>query len=212
MRTRERVAGVQNAERVLEVGAERKHVVVARCNTYRQRAVSTRAADHPRSPIDDADHRVVIARVDLAIVQEKSVGDRSEAQHGLVVVLRDRLLAHVAAGHDERHRHRAHEEVMQRRVRQHHTEFRHPWRDGVRHPTGAGVLAALEQARSGEPTPPAMPPPRHSRCRGGGPRQCRRTSRRTAWRGDACDGAGASPPLRTSRRSTTENRQVPSTR
>ena len=131
--TRERVALVEDTERVLEVGTERQHAVVGCVDADRERAVPARTADHPYSPVDDPDHGVVVSRIDLAIVKEKAVCDGTEPQHGLVVVLGDRLFAHVAAGHDERRRYGAHEQVVHRRVRQHHAQLLQPGRHGVGH-------------------------------------------------------------------------------
>ena len=110
--------------------------------------------------VDHSNHGVVVSRVDVAIVEEKPVGDVAEALHGLVVVPRDRLFADIAAGHHQRPPHCAQEQVVHRRVRQHHAELlqtrapqpaRSMHRSPARRPRGA--------ARSDGSIPRGAPPP-----------------------------------------------------
>ena len=63
---------------------------------------------------------------------EERVGDPAEARPGLGVVERDRLVAQVSARHHERAVHICAEQVVERRVGEHHTEPRRPRRDGGR--------------------------------------------------------------------------------
>ncbi len=97
----------------------------------RGRHVTARAAQHrratPPAELDYACDRVVGAHVDRAIVHEKRVGDRAEALERVLVLVRDRLLRSVPARHHQR-RHAArgdvcHQQVVQRRVGEHHAEL-----------------------------------------------------------------------------------------
>ena len=99
MRGEERLAAAGDAERALQLGAggdERD----GRGDRERQRLrrVAARAAQDGAA----ADDRVLAAAVDRPVVGEERVGDRAEPVAGLVVVERDRLVAEVAARHDER--------------------------------------------------------------------------------------------------------------
>jgi len=64
--------------------------------------VAAGAAEEHALAGDDADHGVVDAGVDAAIVVGESVGDSGEMLFGFCVVDDDGLFADVAAGHDER--------------------------------------------------------------------------------------------------------------
>ncbi len=93
-----------------------------------RRHQSARAAQHERP----AQHRVVGARLDRAVVDEEAVGDRGQALQRLGVVEGDRLVGDVAAGHHERHAGVREQQVVQRRRRQHHAEVGLARRDGGR--------------------------------------------------------------------------------
>ena len=78
------------------------------------RDVAARPADDNRRARDDARHRVVAARVDVAIVQEEQVGDAGEPVEGFVVPVGERLLRQVARRHDQRAPGGGQQQVMQR--------------------------------------------------------------------------------------------------
>ena len=81
---------------------------------------------------DHADHRVIGAGLDRAVVAEHDVGDRSEPRERVVVAERDRLVGHVAAREHERvdaeHRQIRQQHVVQRRVGQHQAQLACPRR------------------------------------------------------------------------------------
>ncbi len=92
--------------------------------------------------------RVVAADVDPPVVREQAVDHRSEARDGVVVVVRDRLVAAVGAGHDERAAHSPQQEVVERRVREEQAQVGEPRRDSVGH--GSAGAARCEH----DGTPP----------------------------------------------------------
>ena len=63
--------------------------------------VAARAAQDDGPAGDDPRHRVVAARLDLAIVDQEEVGDAAEPLERLVVAIGDRLLGEVARGHHQ---------------------------------------------------------------------------------------------------------------
>jgi hypothetical protein len=66
-------------------------------------------------------------------VDEEQVRDGAQAAPGVLVAVGDRLVGDVAAGEDERRAGVAGEQVVQRRVRQHHAELPVPRGDGGGH-------------------------------------------------------------------------------
>ena len=126
-------------------------------------SIRARGGSSACAAVDHADDGVVVPRVDLAVVEEKTVGDVPEPPQRFVVVLGDRLLAHVAAGHDQRPRHRragagdaSAYTAASRRV---------PSIPGATEPATArraGIRAGAGAGRSAARTPPAAPPPRRS--------------------------------------------------
>ena len=89
-----------------------------------------RAAQQQRAPARDrAQHRVVRARVDRAVVEEHEVGDAREPRERVVVLVRDRLVGDVAARHHQRLAGVGEQQVVQRRVGQQHAEVGRARRD-----------------------------------------------------------------------------------
>ena len=78
VRAGERIAVAEHAERVLEMRPEREHLSIRRVHAHRQWAVSACTPDHARCSIDDPHHRVVVARVDVPIVQKEVIGDAAQ--------------------------------------------------------------------------------------------------------------------------------------
>jgi hypothetical protein len=97
----------------------------------RRRHEAPRAAQHRRPSAHDARDRVVDPGLDRAVVQQEDVGDPREPLQRVVVAERDRLVADVAARQHERHAGVAEQQVVQRRVGEHHAQFRHAGRDPV---------------------------------------------------------------------------------
>ena len=101
--------------------------------------MAARAAQDQRAAVGHADDGVVGSRLDRAVVDQEQVGDLGEPLAGVVVLVRDRLVRDVAAREHERLPQIRHQQVVERRVRQHHPELRRPGRDrrrdrGVRTP------------------------------------------------------------------------------
>jgi hypothetical protein len=84
-----------------------------------------------------ADHRVVGAGLDRAVVDEEGVRDPGQPLQRVFVTVGDRLIRNVPAGHHEGLADHAEQEMVKRRVRQHHAELRragrHRLRDGDVH-------------------------------------------------------------------------------
>ena len=68
-----------------------------------------------------------------AVVEQEQVGDPAEALERVLVAVGDRLVGDVAAGHHERLARVRQQQVVKRRVGQHHAEVRRQRRRGVRH-------------------------------------------------------------------------------
>ena len=100
--------------------------------------------DHPH-------HRVVGARVDRPVVQQQQVGDPGQALERVLVLEGDRLVGDVAAGHHERHARVGEQQVVQRRVREHHPELagarRDRLRDGRAGRRGASTIGRVARAQ-----------------------------------------------------------------
>ena len=146
------------AEGALELGSAGQQL--ARVDGQRQRLghVPARAAQQQRAPADRAHDRVVGARADRAVVHEDVVGDARQALDRVVVAVGDRLVGDVAAGHHQRRRGVGRQQVVQRRVGQHHAELGAARRHRLRHgrvgaPGGEddGALAPAQQRGLGLP-------------------------------------------------------------
>ncbi len=109
--------------RVLEVPAhgEQNGQLAAREN--RPRGQAARPAQDLRAAVDHGRHAVVHVTSDRAVVDEKALGDRAEPLDGLSFVGADGLLRQVAARGDEWEIDAAQQQVMQRRVGQHHAQI-----------------------------------------------------------------------------------------
>ena len=119
-----RAAVAGERERVLELGADREQ--------RRRRRDRERRGDEPaRAPHDPpaAHDGVVDPRVDRPVVQEEQVRDPAQPLQRVVVRERDRLVGHVAARHHQRHADVGQQQVVQRRVGEHHAEVVRARRD-----------------------------------------------------------------------------------
>ena len=140
-------AALGERERVLELGAAREQAAArsrpaAGSSRARNRASAAAPAGGPRPTRDDG---VVGARLDRPVVEQEQVRDVRQPLAGVLVAVRDRLVGDVAAGQHERRAGVGQQQVMERRVGQHHAELRRPRRGGGRH---AGAGAPAERARS----------------------------------------------------------------
>ena len=85
--------------------------------------ISARPAQHALAAFEGAHHRIVRAHVDIAIVRQEPVGHAREPLERFRVRHHDGFFAQVAAGHHQRIVRRAREQqVVQRRIGQHHAE------------------------------------------------------------------------------------------
>ena len=128
-------AAAGQAERALELGPAGKHVAGG---GHRQREHARHRAARPaqrqRPPARDPQHRVVGARLDRPVVEHERVGDGVQPLERVVVLVGDRLVGDVAAGHHQRLADVGQQQVVQRAVRQHHAELGRERRDRGRHP------------------------------------------------------------------------------
>ena len=98
------VAALGHRHRVLQLGPDGEDGDARRIERQgeRLRSVATRAAQQLHSPGHRPRHGVVAADVDRPVVAEQPVGQRTQSGDGVVVLVGDRLVAEVAAGHHER--------------------------------------------------------------------------------------------------------------
>ena len=117
-----RAAALGEAERALELGAAGQQ---RRGRRDRQReAVRARARASGAGRAAPRTHRVVGARLDRAVVDEEARRRCPPAARSASSSReRDRLVGDVAARHHERHAGVGEQQVVQRRVRQHHAEL-----------------------------------------------------------------------------------------
>ena len=193
-------APLGEAERVLELGPAGEDGL---CRRDRQlqaaRRVAARAADQQRRLADlgrqRAHDRVVDPGLDRAVVDEEGVGDLAEPGERVSVVVGDRLVGDVARGQHQRDSGVGGEQVMKRRVGQHHAEVGRARRDLLgdrRFCAGGG------RSRSGALGPraaPARPPTARS---ASAPPRRRRRAAPGASRHGAC--AHEAAPRRRRRR------------
>src|SRR5215210_1261837 len=119
----EGVAVSGQAERVLELSTAGQGVPgEVRGQPQRCRGVATGATDRVRSSSRCTDHGVVATHVNLTVVDQEVVGDLAQLVQRFLVAIGDGLVRVVAAGHNERDARIAQEEVVQRRVREHHAQ------------------------------------------------------------------------------------------
>ena len=136
-------AAVDQREGVLEVRPHRDERLRAlERQVHRERGIAAGPAQEDGRVSRQPDHRVVVARHDLPIVQQERVGDRAEPPSRVGVVGGDRLLAQIAARHHQRTASAVEQQVMQRRVRKHHADGVEAGRDGR---SERAVPAAREQ-------------------------------------------------------------------
>ena len=133
------VRSARDAERGLLLGTARQQRArgVDR-QPQRVRHVAARPAQQQWPPgVADphgADHRVVGAGLDRAVVHAEQVGDLVQPSESIVVAVGDRLVGDVGAGHHQRVTGEVRQQqVVQRRVRQHHAELRGAGRHGAGH-------------------------------------------------------------------------------
>ena len=129
------VAEVRREERALARG-DAEGGLELRAGGYERlrRRERQRRGREPARPPDRkaaADDGVLAAPVDRPVVREECVRDAGEPAAGLVVMKGDRLVGEVSARHHERTAEVAIEEVVERRIREHHAEPRRRGGDGL---------------------------------------------------------------------------------
>jgi hypothetical protein len=125
----EGVAALGQAEGVLELGPAGQDVPRERPGQpERLGREPPRASQGQLAPPERPHHRVVGPDVDRAVVDQEPVGDPPEPLQRLVVPVGDRLVGHVPAGQHDRASHLGQQQVVQRRVRQHHPQRPVLWR------------------------------------------------------------------------------------
>ena len=120
MRAQVRAVAGGQAERVLQLTADRQHRLRHRPRQrHRPRHPAPRAAEQRRLAGDHPRHRVVAAGRDVAVVHQERVGDAAQPGQRVVELGADRRVGAVARRHHQRPVDRRHQQVVQRRVRQH---------------------------------------------------------------------------------------------
>ena len=128
-----RVVTSREAKGVLELAPDRQRRRDAGGQPNRQRRVAARAADRQFVTVDQADHRVVARHMDRPVVTDPCIGDAPQPLPSVRVLEADRLVGEVAARHHEDLRrrvsirdsgHRSKEQMVQRRIREHHADQR----------------------------------------------------------------------------------------
>ena len=102
MRRQEGLVTAGDADRVLQPGARGQHRRARARQLDRPRRVAARAADELRAAGGrQAQHAVVAAGDDVAVVQQQRVGDALQPRQRLVVADHQRLAVRVGAGHHQ---------------------------------------------------------------------------------------------------------------
>ncbi len=128
----ERFGATNNADRVFQfaTNGENRFGFMFEGNGHRNKA--TRAAKHLSTCAEWANHGIVTAAENVAIVDEISIGDALEAPDRFVVVDGDRFFAEVRAGHDKSIEFTTGEEKMMKRgVGEKDTEIAIAWCDAL---------------------------------------------------------------------------------
>ncbi len=127
-----------DGDRVLQMPAHCKHRGDIAGHANSQRRIAASASQDSSAPSREPYDRVVAGAHDGPVVHQKMIGDVFQPSSRFFIGDGDRLVAAVAAGRDQRKRTFAHQQMMQRRIRQHDSEI---WR-AVRHiprDVGAGL-------------------------------------------------------------------------
>ena len=118
-----------DADGVLQVRAagENRHRKLERCRNC-HRDVAARTANEHLAPTQPPRDRIITTVFDGAIMKEKEIGDRAEASQRFLVAAGNRFVAAIATGHHQQCGAACEffdirqQQMMQRRVRQHHAE------------------------------------------------------------------------------------------
>ena len=109
-------------DRVLQVPAHCQNARQVAPDRHRQRCVAAGAAHDRLAAAQHAGNGVVAWPRNRPVVIDKDVGDARQTLVRLLVVRRDRLVAPVSAGCDHRVGELAHQQMVQRRIGQHHAD------------------------------------------------------------------------------------------
>src|SRR5215510_6725542 len=89
----------------------------------RQGHVAPRTAQEKGDSVDAPRYRVVAADLDRAIVSQKEIRNAAQPVHGVAIFEGDRLVAPIPTRHDQREVDSSEEQMLERRVGQHHAEM-----------------------------------------------------------------------------------------
>ncbi len=96
--------------------------------------IAPRAANRQLNPGDDPRHRVVASQVNRPVMHEEEIGDACQAFERIAILIGDRLVGSIAAGHHQGNAVQlAQEQVMQGSIGQHHAQPRVSRRDALGH-------------------------------------------------------------------------------
>ena len=127
----DRVVPLGQAEGVLQLSSAGQKFRQIHLQPDGLRRIPSGPPQDTRLPFEGADHRIIHAHEDIAIVQQAPVGDRRKKFQGSLIGDNDRLLAEIAAGHHEGIvRRTVEQQMMQGGVREHHAQGPISGRDG----------------------------------------------------------------------------------
>jgi len=86
--------------------------------------------DH-RAAVEDASDGIIGTHVYAPVVQQKGIGYLAKTRQGILILITDRLIRQVAAGHHQRAFQVFEKQMMQRRVGQHPAKRPYAGRNGV---------------------------------------------------------------------------------
>ena len=130
----------RQTDRRLQFTAHRQQRAHGGREGYRIRCVSARPANRQLDPECHAHHRIISGSMDRPVVAQHAIHEVRQSLQRVAVGIRDRFVSTVSGGEDQRPR--VHEEVVQRRVGEHHADRGLTWGNGGRE---SGLGTALQQ-------------------------------------------------------------------
>src|ERR1700726_157726 len=134
----ENVLADADSNRVLEMAADGQYWRHGARDTNAEGRIAASAPQNSGAAAGEADHGIVTGPHDGTVVHQEMVSNVFQAERGFVVADRDGFVAAVATGCNQWETALLHEQMMQRRIRQHHPEIRGAVGD-IRSDVGAGL-------------------------------------------------------------------------
>ena len=166
----ERMTSPAHRERRLQLAAQgERRCAAGDRQGDRSWRIAPRAANRQLDPGDEPRHRVVATEMNRPVVHEEEIGDPRQAFERIAVLVGDRLVGSIAAGHHQGNAVQlAEEQVVQGGIRQHHAQPGIARRDSRGH---ASVRPSRATGRWAGGVRGAAIPPRARPRRSRGPRR-----------------------------------------